>query len=147
MRRKLSVNGDHNTTEVRRMAYVESCVEGEAHTHLVARLREDITNPFTNAEQMLKVLHCVYGNRNRTHCDASSFRHRYRHTLVAITPGWPELATNTGDRQHNHQFSRTDPLLQHYYHIGLFELNFWLRRRILDICCQRSVTSQSTSTR
>ena len=149
----LSLSQSRLTTEERHMAYVESCVEGEAYTHLVARLCEDITNPFTNAEQMLKVLHCVYGDSNRTHCDAfviSGSLAPLPSYFGCLSPlcgqSSPQIlgiaSTTVNSHGQIHYFNTTT-----MYYIGLFELNFRLRRRIFDTCCQRSVTSQSTSTR
>ena len=65
MAKKLAANADHYDTEALRMAYMDSCIDGNAYKHLVARLRIGARKPFTIAEEIFKVLQKAYGNVNQ----------------------------------------------------------------------------------
>ena len=56
MVKKLSANTDHYLTKALRMAYVNSCVNGEAYKYLVARSRIGARKLFSIAEEMFEVL-------------------------------------------------------------------------------------------
>ena len=56
MTKKLVANTNHYPTEVLRMAYVDSRMNGNAYKHLAARSRISARKPFATAEKMFEVL-------------------------------------------------------------------------------------------
>ena len=73
MVKKLTANANHYPTKALRMAYLDSCVDGEAYKHLAARLRIGVQMPFTITEEMFEVLQKAYGNINRAHTAMNKF--------------------------------------------------------------------------
>ena len=64
MVKKLTANADHYPTKTLRIAYVDSCVDGEAYKHLAARPKIGAQRPFATAKEMFEVLQKAYGNVN-----------------------------------------------------------------------------------
>ena len=73
MAKKLAANADHYPTEVLRMAYVDSRVDGEAYKHLAAKSKISAWKSFATAEEMFEVLQKAYGNVNRAHTAMNKF--------------------------------------------------------------------------
>ena len=73
MTKKLVANANHYPTKALRMAYVDSCVNGNAYKHLAARSRIGARKPFATAKEMFKILQKAYGDSNRAHMAANKF--------------------------------------------------------------------------
>ena len=74
MAKKLATNVDHYNTEALHMAYVNSCVDGNAYKHLAARSKIGARKLFSTAEKMFEVFQKVYGNVNQQHMAINKFR-------------------------------------------------------------------------
>ena len=76
MKDKLKNNADHYPTENSKMAYVYSRVTGEAFDILEPRIDSDdaLDDTFLTAEEVLKALEDVYGDKNRQNTARSEFR-------------------------------------------------------------------------
>ena len=73
MVKKLTANANHYPAKALRMAYVNSCVDGETYKHLAARSRIGAWKPFAMAEEMLDVLQKAYGVVNQKHTAINKF--------------------------------------------------------------------------
>ena len=73
MAKKLVANTDHYNTKALRMAYVDSCVDGNAYKHLAARLRISARKLFATAEEMFEILKKAYSNVNQQHTVMNKF--------------------------------------------------------------------------
>ena len=75
---KLNVDTDNCPTEALRMGYVENRVGGIAIKHLAPMLRNDATQPFQSAEEMLEVLERVYMDPYRKQTAYQAFQNLYQ---------------------------------------------------------------------
>ena len=73
MVKKLTANANHYPTEALRIAYVNSCVDGEVYKHLAARSRIGAQKPFATTKKMFEVLQKAYGDVNRAHTAINKF--------------------------------------------------------------------------
>ena len=64
MAKKLAANADHYNTKALCIAYIDSCINGDAYKYLAARLKIGARKPFATAEEMFEGLQKVYGNVN-----------------------------------------------------------------------------------
>ena len=74
MVKKLAANADHYPTEVLRMTYINSCVDGETYKHLAVRSRIDTQKLFATIEEMFEVLQKAYGDVNQKHTAMNKFQ-------------------------------------------------------------------------
>ena len=74
MVKKLTVNADHDSTELAGMTYVDGRVNGDAYLPLKARASIDAANPFATAKEMLETLRDAFGDTNRKHTAMNTFR-------------------------------------------------------------------------
>ena len=72
--KKLTTNANHYSTETLRMAYVNSCMDGEAYKHLAARSRIGTWKPFVTVEKMFEILQKGYGDVNQKHTAMNKFQ-------------------------------------------------------------------------
>ena len=71
--KKLTTNANHYLTEALCMAYVNSCVDGEAYKYLAARSRIGAQKPFVSTKEICKVLQKAYGDVDRAHTAINKF--------------------------------------------------------------------------
>ena len=74
MVKKLTVNANHYPIKTLRMAYADSCVNGEAYKHLAARSKIGAQQLFATVEEMFEVLQKAYGDVNQKHIAMNKFR-------------------------------------------------------------------------
>ena len=65
MKGKMKVDEDLIDTPWRRMAYVMSCVDGTAFSHLDSRAHEHGPRPWKSLDKMFAYLEQVFGDSNR----------------------------------------------------------------------------------
>ena len=73
MAKKLAANADHYPIKALRMAYVNSCVDGETYKHLAVRSRIGAQKPFATAKWIFEVLQKTYSNINWAHIAINKF--------------------------------------------------------------------------
>ena len=62
--KKLNTNANHYLAKALRIAYIDSCIDGEAYKHLAARLKIGARKPFSMVEEIFEVLQKVYDDVN-----------------------------------------------------------------------------------
>ena len=73
MVKKLNVNANHYPTKALCMAYINSCMDGEAYKHLAVRSRIGAQKPFATTKEMFEVLQKAYSNVNQAHTAMNKF--------------------------------------------------------------------------
>ena len=73
MTKKLVANANHYPTEALRIAYIDSCMDGNVYKHLVTKSRIGARKLFVMAEEIFEILQKAYGDSNCAHMAANKF--------------------------------------------------------------------------
>lgn len=128
MRKKLKANAYLYNNEDLRITYVQQLVTGKAKAHLRPRLMDDTTNPFTTAEQMLKLLEERFRDVHRRTNAMNQFRRLYQNQMT-FRDFWAEFLSLTAE------FDMNEDMLIHE-----------LRSRINDETARHVATAQNIKT-
>ena len=74
MAKKLAANADHYDTNILRMTYVNSRIDGNMYKHLATQLRIGARKPFSTAKEIFEILQKAYDDVNQQHLAMNKFR-------------------------------------------------------------------------
>ncbi|SLM36047.1 Retrotransposon gag domain [Lasallia pustulata] len=116
---KLEVNADYYPTALSQIAYIASCVEGDAAEHIHGRRRDGATKPYTSVNELLEHLAGIYEDQDVK----LTAQNAYKNLRMGTTESFATFYSN---------FARITSMLPYDEHTLMDDLKDRLVQRLQD---------------